>query len=252
MRNLFFLILFLPAAAIADSWREPLTGMEFVRLPGGCYRMGDTFGGGDHNELPAHEVCLPDFWIGRHEVTQGEWKALMGSNPSAWATSDRHPVDSVNEADIAEFTRQLTERNPGRVFRLPTEAEWEYACRAGGRQVKYGGEPPPAGANTAEYADRHGEGSRPVGSFPPNAAGLFDMSGNLWEWVSDVYSADAYLHHRRENPRHEGAGPARLLRGGGWSHAAFFARCSKRHMHCRPTARFDFVGFRLVMEAPSP
>ena len=247
--SVLLLLLILPSAR-AETWREPTTGMEFVRMPGGCYAMGDTFGGGDHNELPVHEVCLKEYWIGKFEVTQGEWLALMPENHSATAGA-RHPVDSVNQSDIAEFIRRLQEGNPGRVFRLPTEAEWEYGCRAGGRQHKFGGAAPPAGANTAEYANQHAEGSTPVGSFVPNALGIHDMSGNLWEWVSDVYTADAYTRHARDNPHYQDSGPARLLRGGGWSHDAFFARCSKRHMHCRPTARFDFVGFRLVM-APDP
>ena len=222
--------------------------MEFARVPGGCFAMGDTFGGGDHNEYPVHEVCLKDTWIGKFEVSQGEWRALMDENPSAYAGNDRLPVDSVNQADIAEYVKRLGERNPGHVFRLPTEAEWEFACRGGGQAVKFSGAAPPAGANTAEYANLHGEGTTPVGHFAPNALGIHDMSGNLWEWVSDVYAADAYARHPRDNPHYQAAGPARLLRGGGWSHDAFFARCSKRHMHCRPTARFDFVGFRLVME----
>lgn len=230
-----------------DNWHEPLTGMEFVRVPGACYPMGDTFGGGDHNELPVHEVCLKDIWIGKFEVTQGQWQALMEWNPSVYAQSELHPVDSVNQSDIAKFVARLMEKNPQRIFRLPTEAEWEFACRAGGQQFKFGGAPPPA-ANTAEYADKHSEGTLPVGSFPANALGIHDMSGNLWEWVSDVYTADAYTRHPRDNPHYQAEGPARLLRGGGWSHDAFFARCSKRHMHCRPSARFDFVGFRLVME----
>ena len=249
----FLLLATLATAAPVDAetWREPATGMEFVRVPGGCYPMGDTFGGGDHNEGPVHEVCLKPYWIGRFEVTQGEWNRLMPENPAAWPGSDRHPVDSVNQRDIAGFVARLMEKNPSRVFRLPTEAEWEFACRAGGQQVKFGGVPPPAGANTAEYADQHGEGTVPVGSFPANALGIHDMSGNLWEWVSDVYTADAYTRHARDNPHYQAEGPARLLRGGGWSHDAFFARCSKRHMHCRPSARFDFVGFRLVMEAPA-
>ncbi len=249
MRWLFLLAFLILSSVRAETWHEPATGMAFVRVPGGCYVMGDNFGGGDHNEQPVHEVCLKDTWIGKFEVTQGEWRALMPENPSAYAASDRHPVDSVNQADITEYVRRLTEKNPGHAFRLPTEAEWEFACRAGGQRLKFGGEAPPAGANTAEYANIHGEGTTPVGSFAPNAAGLHDMSGNLWEWVSDVYAADAYQRHARDNPHYQSAGPARLLRGGGWSHDAFFARCSKRHMHCRPTARFDFIGFRLVMEA---
>ena len=235
-------------AASAAVWQEPVTGMEFVRVPGGCFEMGDTFGDGETNELPVHKVCMKPYWIGRHEVTQAQWTRLMDYNLSVFATSPAHPVDSVNQIDIETFVRKLAEHNPGKVFRLPTEAEWEYACRAAGQAEKFGGEPPPAGANTAEYADEHGEGSLAVGSFAPNALGIHDMSGNLWEWVSDVYAADAYEHHAAENPHYQAAGPARMLRGGGWSHPGAFARCSKRHMHCRPSARFDFVGFRLVLE----
>lgn len=233
-------------------WQEPLTGMRFASVPAGCFSMGDIFGGGDHNELPVHEACLSPYWIGQHEVTQQAWQAVMGNNPSAYPRSPQHPVDSITQADIATFIERLDILNPGRHFRLPTEAEWEYACRGAGQANQFGGVAPPGGANTAEYADNTEEGTLPVGSFAPNALGLYDMSGNLWEWVSDVYAPDAYRRHARNNPRHQADGPARLLRGGGWSHDAFFARCSKRHMHCRPTARFDFVGFRLVMEAPLP
>ena len=236
-----------PASA-QEVWREPSTGMEFVRMPEGCFDMGDTFGDGETNELPVHKVCMSAYWIGRHEVTQAQWTALMDYNLSVFKATPQHPVDSVNQGDIEAFVRKLAERNPGKVFRLPTEAEWEYACRAGGQKEKFGGEPPPAGGNTAEYADEHGETSLPAGSFVPNALGLHDMSGNLWEWVSDVYAADAYERHAAENPHYQAAGPSRMLRGGAWSHPGSFARCSKRHMHCRPTARFDFVGFRLVLE----
>ena len=238
----------LPSAMAQEVWREPATGMEFVRVPAGCFDMGDTFGDGETNELPVHKVCMSAYWIGRHEVTQAQWTSLMDYNLSVFATSPQHPVDSVNQIDIETFVRKLGEHHPGKVFRLPTEAEWEYACRAAGKAEKFGGEAPPEGANTAEYADEHGEGSVAVGAFAPNALGLHDMSGNLWEWVSDVYAADAYEQHAAENPHYQAAGPARMLRGGGWSHPGVFARCSKRHMHCRPSARFDFVGFRLVLE----
>ena len=232
-----------------STWVEPQTGLRFVEMPGGCFRMGDTLGRGESNELPVHEVCLKSYWIGETEVTQAGWMRLMPFNPSVFNASPTLPVDSINQSDVASFAARLNAAHPDRHFRLPTEAEWEYACRAGGQDVPFGStEPPPGGANTAEYADRYGEGSTPVGRFAPNALGLSDMSGNLWEWVSDVYAADAYVSHPRDNPEYQAAGPSRLLRGGGWSHDAAFARCTKRHMHCRPTARFDFVGFRLVME----
>ncbi len=233
-------------------WQEPLTGMRFASVPAGCFPMGNIFGGGDHNELPVHEVCLSTYSIGQHEVTQQAWEAVIGSNPSAYKRSPQHPVDSITQDDINTFIERLGQLNPGRRFRLPTEAEWEYACRSAGQANAFSGVAPPGGANTAEYADANEEGTLPVGSFAPNGLGLYDMSGNLWEWVSDVYAPDAYSRHARNNPNHQAEGPARLIRGGAWSHDAYFARCSKRHMHCRPTARFDFVGFRLVMEELTP
>ena len=144
LRSAFFvafaLAASLAAAEEASVWREPATGMEFVRVPGGCFDMGDTFGDGETNELPVHKVCMTPYWIGRHEVTQAQWTRLMDYNLSVFAGSPAHPVDSINQADIAEFVRRLGEKNPGRVFRLPTEAEWEYACRGGGRAERFGGD----------------------------------------------------------------------------------------------------------------
>lgn len=182
----------------------------------------------------------------RGDAFEGRDPKYSWRNPG-FAQGDDHPVTNVTWNDAVAMAEWLSAKEGVR-YRLPTEAEWEYACRAAGKAEKFGGEAPPEGANTAEYADEHGEGSVAVGAFAPNALGLHDMSGNLWEWVSDVYAADAYEQHAAENPHYQAAGPARMLRGGGWSHPGAFARCSKRHMHCRPSARFDFVGFRLVLE----
>lgn len=247
--------LFLAAApALAEEvWREPITGMEFVRVQGGCFHMGDVFGDGAFNEKPVHEVCIDDFLIGRTEVTQGQWQAVMGDNPSFFARGPDYPVEGMTLQEIEQFIQRLNAAGNGH-FRLPTEAEWEYACRAGGRKAKYGTRNGEIGGGLANYQAAEGAPdpypeTAPVASFPPNPLGLYDMSGNVWEWVADIYAADAYKHHRRDNPLYQGNGPSRLLRGGGWSFEAPFLRCAKRRMHCRPSVRYDFIGLRLVREA---
>lgn len=233
-------------------WREPSSGMEFVLVKGGCYEMGDTFGDGDHNERPVHEVCVDDFYMGKYEVTQGQWSRIMGNNPAAFPKGDDYPVESVMVSEIETFILRLNQAGHG-LFRLPTEAEWEYACRNGGQRVKYGTGGNEMSHDLANYLGEEDDPwpeTAPVGTFPPNALGLHDMSGNLWEWVADIYAADAYQKHDRINPLYMESGPSRVVRGGGWSHDSQFARCSKRHMHCRPSVRYDIIGFRLVREVP--
>lgn len=233
-------------------WEEPSTGMDFVPIKGGCYEMGDTFGDGDHNERPVHEVCVDDFYIGKYEVTQGQWTRIMGTNPSAFARGDDYPVESIMLSEIQEFIRRLNQEGKG-FYRLPTEAEWEYVCRNGGQRTRYG-----TGSNELNHANANYFGddddpwpeTAPVGTFSPNALGVHEMSGNIWEWVADVYASDSYEKHGRFNPLFTGTGPSLLVRGGAWSHDSQFARCSKRHMHCRPSVRYDIIGFRLVQEAP--
>ena len=254
---LFFILHALSAsvqAAESTDHVEPRTGMSFVRVPGGCFQMGDVFGEGEHNETPVRETCVGDFHIGRTEVSQAEWVSVMGSNPSAFP-GDRHPVESVLLAEIEQFIARLNETGSG-VYRLPTEAEWEYACRAAGEKRRHGagnGMAPLTSqlANTGGRGGNVADGTQPVASYPANALGLFDMSGNVWEWVADVYAADAYRQTGRNNPLYLGNGPSRVVRGGSWMHPDGFARCSKRHMHCRPSARYDAIGFRLVWQAPS-
>ena len=242
------LALLAPFSAFAEeTWREPLTGIEFVRMPAGCYVMGDTFGKGEANEQPPHEVCLKSFWIGRHEVTQGEWQKAVSHNPSVYLGDERLPVDSVNQMDIAAFIFRLGEANPGRRFRLPTEAEWEYACRAAGQQEMFGGQAPPGGANTAEYADRHGEGTLPVGSFPPNDYGLFDMAGNVWEWTASRYAYPWDGSEQRDAGLLDQS--PRVVRGGAWNSGPTYLRSSQRDMK-QPQHKDYALGFRVLRELP--
>jgi formylglycine-generating enzyme required for sulfatase activity len=227
-----------------DSMTEALTGMEFVRIPAGKFLMGDTFGEGLENELPVHEVRLDAFYLGRFPVTQSQWVRLIPENPSHFR-DDRLPVEQVTWLDIQNFVRRLSAADSRKVFRLPTEAEWEYAARSGGRRQRYaGGDDADA---VAWYAENSGERTRPVGTKTPNDLGLFDMSGNVWEWCQDRFSESAYRRHKPDNPVLEAKGEDRVIRGGGWNMDAWSIRCARRMGFPQDTSG-PALGFRLVMQ----
>lgn len=260
-------------AEAASAWRDPLTGMEFVWVPGGCYQMGNSDGECDRHavhdscdERPVHKVCVDGFWMGKYEVTQAEWQRVMENNPSRFK-GDRNPVEQASWSEIQEFIRKLNAGGDGR-FRLPTEAEWEYAARSGGRNEKFaGGNDPDLVAwhsgnsgqkKNAAGNDQHlvaayvgglksGHSSHPVGTKAPNGLGLYDMSGNVWEWCEDVYDANAYAKHPMNNPIHTAGGPHRVTRGGSWNDNSAFVRAIIRS-RVEPGFRDQrsFLGFRLV------
>jgi len=242
-----------------SEWVEPATGMEFVWIPGGCFMMGSPKSEKDRydDEGPVHEVCLDGFWLGKYEVTQAEWEAVMGKNPS-WFNrkkigkdASRHPVEAVSWEDAQEFLRQISQRS-GQTFRLPSEAEWEYACRAGTQTpFSFGETISTDQANyDGEYVYGSGKQTTPVGSFPPNAFGLYDMHGNVYEWCQDD-----------EHDSYEGA-PAdgsawvensknkrllkKLLRGGSWIDNPRFCRCASRN-RSDLVFRNSLRGFRVVV-----
>ena len=215
----------------SNEWTDPITGMEFVRIPGGCFQMGSPKSeeGRYGNEKPVHEVCVDGFWMGKYEVTQAQWQKIMGSNPSEFKGNSR-PVEKVSWNGAQKFISKLsanTGKNPpqllpGGEFRLPTEAEWEYACRAGTTTpFSFGGT---ISTDQANYNGNsvYGSGKKgvyrkqttAVGSFPSNAFGLYDMHGNVWEWCEDTYHKDAYKNHHRQNPLVTSGGSSRVLRGG--------------------------------------
>jgi len=191
-----------------------LANILMSRVPGGCFQMGDTFGDGDKDEKPVHEVCLDGFLMGKFEVTQGLWQAVMAENPAYFKKGPGYPVETVSWEDVQIFLKALNAKT-GKSFRLPTEAEWEYACRSGGKQQKYCG-----GENRdvlAWYKDNSGEMTHPVGQKAANGLGLYDMSGNVWEWVQDWYDKGYYGKSPGQNPTGASSGSGRDLRGGSWN-----------------------------------
>lgn len=245
--------------------------MELVLIPAGSFRMGTP------PDEPArqadetlHEVVIgAPFYLGKYEVTQAEWMRVMHRNPSRFtACGPRCPVETVSYDDIQLFVRRLTEVAHGARFRLPTEAEWEYACRAGSRSAFATGSR--LTARQANFDDRsivRGQAPAPylgrpvpVGGFPPNRWGLHDMHGNVWEWCEDWYGD--YPAGPVRDPR----GPARtaarriwdarggdwqlkrVIRGGSWYFGADSCRCGLRYTHSPADKGFS-VGFRLLREA---
>jgi len=222
-------------------------GVSFVmkRVAGGTFQMGATSEQGSDaydDEKPVHSVTVSTFYMGETEVTQALWKAVMGSNPSNWK-GDNLPVETVSWNDCQEFIRKLNSLT-GRSFRLPTEAEWEFAARGGSRSggTKY------AGSNSigsvAWYDDNSGSKTHSVKGKSPNELGLYDMSGNVWEWCGDWYGD--YGSGSQTNPKGPSSGSRRVLRGGGWDISARYCRVSSRS-YCGPDGRFIDLGFRLCL-----
>jgi formylglycine-generating enzyme required for sulfatase activity len=232
------------SAAKPVEYKDSVAGMEFIFVKGGCYEMGDTFGDGLYKEKPVHEVCVSDFYLGKYEVTQGQWKKVMGSNPSILKSSDDHPVENVNWNDVQEFIRRLNQTS-GKNYRLPAEAEWEYAARSGGKKEKWAGT-----SNESElgeyawYTANSGSQTHPVGQKKPNGLGFYDMSGNVWEWVNDWYDENYYKTSPKNNPRGPDRGSERVLHGGSWRGSPGTVRAAFR-FRGNPASRDEGIGFRL-------
>ena len=222
-------------------------------IPGGTFTMGCTSEQGsdcESDEKPAHQVTVSDFYIGKYEVTQKEWREVMGSNPSHFKECDDCPVEQVSWKDIQVFLAKLNEKTGrrkfnkiGKGYRLPTEAEWEYAARGGlsSRGYKY------AGSNSlvevAWYEGNAWDKTHPVGQKKANELGLYDMSGNVYEWCSDWYGN--YPSTAQTNPKGSSTGTTRVLRGGSWNNITGYCRSANRISDI-PVNRYDRVGFRLV------
>jgi formylglycine-generating enzyme len=224
-----------------NPFRDPTTDMEFMPVKGGCFQMGDTFGDGYSDEKPVHEVCVSSFNIGMYEVTQGQWRFIMGSNPSHFSTcGDNCPVENVSWNDIQKFIGKLNTLGAHQ-YRLPTEAEWEYAARSGGKSEKYsGGDDVDA---VAWYSGNSGGRTHRVGEKRANGLGIYDMSGNVYEWVQDWWGG--YPSDRQQDPQGPSTGTYRMFRGGCLSQDGMRARAAGRNGFS-PDYRGNCLGFRLV------
>lgn len=255
---LILMILFsfsmLDRSAAADDWpikqSDALKLMEMVLIKGGCYKMGDTFGDGAEDERPVHEVCVKDFYIGKYLVTQMEWTGTMGTNPSREPHCGMTcPVENVSWNDVQEFISKLSQRT-GKAYRLPVEAEWEYAARSGGKDEKWAGTS--SEKELGDYAWSYNNSafqSHPVGLKKPNGLGLYDMTGNVWEWMSDWYDKGYYAKSPKDGPQGAAASRTRSLRGGYWGDLSNFVRVTRR-IGLVPSARGGGYGFRVALPAP--
>ena len=256
------LLLAVPALVLAQQPQSSMTitvnGVSFnmIRVQGGTFTMGatseqsiDVHGAYLVGQKPAHKVTLSTYYIGETEVTQELWKAVMGRNPSRFI-GDKRPVEKVSWADCQEFTRRLSQLT-GKKFRMPTEAEWEFAARGGTRSLHYkysGSNDINAVAWYYENACVKGESSPDYGTHvvktkKPNELGIYDMSGNVGEWCSDWYGK--YTDAAQTNPQGASSGSARVYRGGDWVSSAKDCRSSSRSSSV-PDNRYH-IGFRLVL-----
>jgi formylglycine-generating enzyme required for sulfatase activity len=231
-------------------------GMVWVE--GGTFQMGST--NGENDEKPVHSVTVRGFYMAEYEVTQREWQEIMGSNPSI-RKGDAMPVENVSWLDAVEYCNRRSQRE-GLVpayrgngeniscdfsatgYRLPTEAEWEYAAKGGNKDpmaYEYAGSNSPGGV--AWHTDNSGGSTHQVGTKQPNSLGLYDMSGNVWEWCWDRYGN--YSGSAQTDPRGPSTGAYRVLWGGSWSYSARYVRSADRY-NTPPSGRSSRIGFRLV------
>jgi len=219
--------------------------MEFVKIPEGSFTMGCSPGDTEchHEETPPHRVAITvSFEIGKYQVTQADYEAVMGINPS-YHEGPNLPVDGVSWDDAQRFCQALNSKRDGYRYRFPTEAEWEYAARAGDSSCRYG----PLG-EIAWFHDNSGGMTHPVGEKKPNAFGLYDTLGNVWEWVQDWYAEAYYKISPQSDPKGPDSGTYRVSRGGSWrGMVRGLPRVSSRYC-LKPGVRSIVVGFRCARE----
>lgn len=272
--------------AAEQGFTEPITCMEFVWVPGGSFQMGQTdlekddlikaigrakFDKYCASELPCHKVYVDGFWMGKYEVTNIQYRRFKSDHDSKVyqgfsLNDDKQPVVEVSCEDAAAYAVWLTSKS-GRRFRLPTEAEWEYACRAGTTTVRFWGDDPDLACAYANVGDLTARNewpvwivhncedefivTAPVGSFLPNSFGFHDMLGNVWEWCSGWFGEDYYKNSPEFNPPGLSAGIYRIARGSCWDSPPRYVRSASRNKRL-PDSHGYGIGFRLISPGPSP
>ena len=221
--------------------------IDMVRVEAGTFTMGATpeMKNPDNDEKPTHRVTLTnDYYIGKYEVTQALWQMVMGNNPSEFK-GDNLPVETVSWYDCQEFISKLN-RITGKMFRLPTEAEWEYAARGGNKSRGYQYSGSNNLSDVAWYGNNSGDETHAVGTKQPNELGIYDMSGNVDEWCQDWKGA--YSSSSQVNPTGANSGSSRVIRGGSWDASAWGWGCRSSYRSCTlPGNRYYGFGLRLVL-----
>lgn len=222
----------------------PFAEMAFIK--GGTFMMGDTRNEGDGGEKPVHQATVGDFWMGKYEVTQRQWEDIMGTNPSYFKNCIECPVESVSWNDVQDFLKKLNQKT-GLNYRLPTEAEWEYAAGGGAEnRTRFGNGQDiltPAEANLSGYIGKTSK----VGLFSANRLGLYDLTGNVWEWCQDWYrryTSDAHQNTTGVSMYEDRN--FRVLRGGSWFNHPMGSTVINRHK-LTPSYRYCAFGFRVVL-----
>jgi formylglycine-generating enzyme required for sulfatase activity len=250
-----FCAFFVSQTVFANEMKN-FDGIRFVKIEAGCFDMGqdkktdlsDKDKQTTANELPLHKVCISKpFYIGESEITQKQWEDVMGNNPSKFKGKYR-PVERVTWNDTQDFIEKLNDHEKGAFYRLPTEAEWEYAARAGTQTVySFGND----AKNLQDYGwfgnEGYGGDSHEVGQKKANPWGLVDVHGNVWEWVQDWYDPAYYQHSLESDPKGAETAQYKVYRGGSWVAKQSNLRSAVRYSGL-PTTRSGDIGFRLVRE----
>jgi formylglycine-generating enzyme required for sulfatase activity len=250
-----------PSPSAGESKTD--SGVEMVRLEGGRFLMGDE----DEIDATPHEVVLSPFYMDKNLVTQVEYERVMGENPSRWK-AENNPVEQVRWSDAVRYCNKRSRQEgfqpcydletwecdfEANGYRLPTEAEWEYACRAGTKTAYFFGDSASKLSDYAWFEDNAGGRPQPVGGKPANPWGLYDMHGNLWQWCNDFYQVDYYQQSAENDPRGPKTGENKVVRGGAWKFSADSCRSGYRYNENPGYADvcfgYDIYGFRCVRNA---